>query len=361
MAKNYSKKDKKSSLIFMWVLIVLLAVGTVFTVKSYYDNNHSIVHNLDLAEGIGEKLKKPIGKITNEDISEFEGAELYIDTIDWSNLVYNADGTVTLNSDTMNYIDQITLYLAGYNEKYDELSNDDDGLTNEDYETLNDYYTTITLSDLNLAKDLTAFTGLKQLVISNNGSEDFSYDLSTASVNLETLSLSGCTVKNFDSVDKLVNLTSLGINGTKTSDISAIKALSKLESLSVSGEEISDISAVENLAALKSLSVTNTSVEILPNLEKLTELENVDLSNNKISNISALSVLNNDKISALNISGNTIEDYSPIQTIDESKVTKDEPESEESEENEDETSTEQTDSDDNDASQSDDVSNSADN
>lgn len=58
---------------------------------------------------------------------------------------------------------------------------------------------------------------------------------------------------------------------------------------------------------------------------------------------------------------NQIEDYSPIQTIDESKVTKDEPESEESEENEDETSTEQTDSDDNDASQSDDVSNSADN
>lgn len=327
MAKNYSKKEGNASIIFIWILIILLAVGTLMVFRNFKDHNTSILKNTEVAAALSEAMDKPVGRISKEDIASVEGISLMLGTIDYSSLVQNPDGTISLSSDSLSTIDQVIFLLKGYNEQVQ---------TGADSETLSNYMASATLTDTNITDDLAMFTGLKVLELQNNTEEVVKFDLKNIPAEsvkaLDTLSLVGYEVEGFETVADMSALKTLYISNTKLEDVSAVKELTGLESLLLEGEEITDASPVEGLTGLKNLYIDGTSIEALPDLTKLVNLENVDFSNNGLTDISALSVLDNEKIQSVNLIGNEIEDFSPIAHIDEKKVTKDEPEEEETEE-----------------------------
>ncbi len=363
MAKNHSKNEGKASLIFIWILVILLAVGTVFVVKNYKDTHSDIIKNDEIAAALSTAFDKPIGQITAEDLATIEGVALTLD-----NFVF-VDNSIQ-------YVDQIAFMLKGYTAEYDKLSNDEDGLSTADQEALAPYVATATLSEKDIADQLSVFTGITTLQLQNYGAESVKFDMNTIPAdtfkNLESLSVYGYEVSNFDSIAGHTGITDLYLSNTKVADVSAVKNLTKLEYINLGGAEITDVSAIEELTSLKELYIIGTSIEkvpaldkltvletlyvtgetvtdvtavenavtvknltlsgtsitALPSIEKLTALETVDFSSNNLIDISALSVLNNDKITSVKLTGNAIEDFAPIAHIDEAKITKDEPEAE---------------------------------
>jgi len=361
MAKNYAKKEGKASLIFIWILIILIAVATFFVVKNYKDNHSDLLKNDNLAAAFSEALEKPIGKITANDLAAVEAVAFIKEDADMTS------GSITLNSDTpVDYVDYAIFYVG---EKEIPVSMDQDdfilhlplftgikeisvgknsyrlsfGMDDGDdsvfdlsvlsadkfknLETISAQY-----FDVKGFDTVASHTGLKNLFVYNAGITDISpvKDLTK----LESLVFNGAEIKDISALANLTELKSLNADVEGVTDISVVKGLTKLETLALSGTGITDISAVAELASLKSLAVTNTSVATLPSFEKLTNLEELNLSANKLTDITALSVLSNEKITSIDLTGNDITDYTAIAGIDESKIQKD-PEETDAPENED--------------------------
>lgn len=72
MANNVKKNQGNGSLIFIWVLIVLLAVGTVGVLVNYRNNHSTIIESKELASALSVAFDKPEGKITTEDLESVE-------------------------------------------------------------------------------------------------------------------------------------------------------------------------------------------------------------------------------------------------------------------------------------------------
>ena len=268
MAKYAKKKQGIAGLIFIWVLVILLAIGTFGVINHYTLNNTDIIQNAELAEILSASLDKPIGKITQEDLATIEG----IGFADY--------GTMG----------EIIVYLPGYNAAYEAYTAE--GITDEEKEELVDpsdfmYYTYF--SDADIYDDLKLFSGITSLTIINNTS-NFS--------DIDVLSIAA---------ENAPNLTSLGITSFAINDFSVISKLTKLESLSIYDSNLTDISAISSLENLKYL----------------------DISETELSDISALKSLDNEKIEMIYLAGNKITDWSPIDHIDADKVTKEEESEEE--------------------------------
>lgn len=254
MAKNYAKQEGKASLIFIWILIILLALGTFFVVKSYSEQSSKFISSDAVEAAFSQTLGKPAGKITESELSSVEGVDFY-GMGDSSLAIY---------------------YLKGYNEATTE-------------EDVSKYIVQATLSQDEFMEDFHLFTGIKTLSIMNYSGESFIFDMADVPAdtykNLEEFYTASVTVDNSNLINTHKGLTTLGLAGAGLTSIP-------------------DISGLENLAVL-------------------------DLSNNELTSIDSLASLNNEKITNIYLTGNKIEDYSPIAHIDEEKITKDTEEAEE--------------------------------
>ncbi len=315
MAKNYSSKESNGSLIFIWILVILLAVGTFFVVKSYGDNHTDIMKNTEVVQLIADKTGKNLGDITKEDIAGIEVLSVS-SQIDYMQLM-QPDGTISISPDqTLPYVSYVTLGLKGFSEASDEEAEN---------------YVVSYVGDFSSIKDdFALFTGIKELELVDYAGLAPEFDFSTLSAdaykNIEALTVIGYNVKNFANVADHKNLKALSISEIGNEDFANVKNIAGLETLYVEGTALSDASAVEGLTALKNLTVTGTSIKNIPSLEKLVNLETVDFTNNALKDIAPLSALNAEKITKVSITGNEIEDFSPISHIAEDKIVKDTPE-----------------------------------
>lgn len=244
MAKNYSKEGK-ASLIFIWILIILLAIGTVYVYKSYTEKSSDFIESEALEEAFSTTMGKPAGKITMEELAGVEGIDYY------------ALGDTSL----------AVYYLNGYS----ELTSDDDAAK---------YIVQATVSNDDFMKDIDLFTGINSFTIQNYSGTDFIFDMNTIPAetykNLETFYTSNVTVDNNNLIATHKNLKTLGLSSAGLVNIPDISALENLESVDFSYNEITDISALS----------------VLDN-EKITS---VVLSGNKIEDLSPIAHIDEDKI-----------------------------------------------------------------
>ncbi|MBR3994013.1 MAG: leucine-rich repeat domain-containing protein, partial [Clostridia bacterium] len=358
MAKNYSNKESRASLIFTWILIILIAIGSFMIFKNYKDNYSDIIKNDELAQALSTAFDKPVGKITTDDLASVNAIAFNLFE---ESLLNNSQSIAINSSEKKNYITEATFLLNDTNYSalipYDEFLNylnyfsgiksftlerqtsltyilgmedpdstvfDMNKLPSETFKNLENIY--VSNVAVNNANSLGNHKNLKTLQLNNTGINDISSFNSLTS--LEALAFNGDDFSDISALESLTNLKTLVIAGNNITDVSTVKNLTNLEGLALSGNKITDVTAIENLSALKELSVTDTTITALPSFEKLTALEVIDLSNNGLTDISALSVLNNDKVKNVYLTGNAIEDFSPIAHIAEDKITKDEPEEE---------------------------------
>lgn len=283
---NYKKKNKGiASLIFIWVLILLLAFGTFWIINYYTSNHSSIIENQELAQSIAALSDKNAGKLTSDDFLNIEEIQF----IELDNLTY------------------ANFSAAGYSEAYEAYNKE--GITEEEKAQLVNPSTLTTgleISSKELIKYLPMFKNLKSLILTNYGA---------AVSDADVISIAA---------DNLTNLTELALYGYTAENFSKVSNLTNLTSLSVAGAPIADISAVASLE----------------------NLEILDLSSAALTDISALSSLDNEKIEMVYLTGNAITDWSPIEHLDAEKVYKEEPvvqedtDNEEADNAEDETETE---------------------
>ena len=216
MAKNYSKQESKASLIFIWILILLLVVGWFFVIKSYNEQTSKFISSDGIETAFSETLGKPAGKITKDELASVEGAQLY------------AMGDSSL----------AVYYLKGYN----DLAEDEDA---------SKYIVQATLPQDEFIEELGLFTGIKTLDIMNYSGEDLIFDMAKIPAdtykNLKEFYTSGVTVDNSDLVNTHTGLTTLGLAGAGLTSIPDISALSNLEVVDLSDNELTSVAGLEGL------------------------------------------------------------------------------------------------------------------
>lgn len=300
-------KESNGSLIFTWVIIILLALATAAVVLSHlntereYRENHStFIMNEEIANALADALDTPAGLITQEDLGKIEGAFVMLDMP----ISFGGNSQTTLSS--------VEFHLDGFKEANDAYYAE--GVTDEDRKELVDPSTLAGyayLSDANDLDDLKLLTSLKSFSAFNYGE--------TVNTSYDFVSFAA---ENFKELDELI------VSGFNTKDITPVKNLTKLETLAVDGTELTDISVLSSVTTLKDLTISGTSVVDISAISALMNLEALNLSNNLITDISALSSLNNEKITSLTLTGNAIVDYTPVEHIDAEKITRDKTEAE---------------------------------
>ncbi|MCL0102701.1 leucine-rich repeat domain-containing protein, partial [Dehalococcoidia bacterium] len=141
--------------------------------------------------------------------------------------------------------------------------------------------------------------------------------------NLTGLRLHGNEITDISPLSNLTGLTDLWLMGNQITDISPLANLTNLAELVVPGNHITDISPLANLTNLITLWLSGNQIKDIRPLSGLTELRALYLDDNRIADITPLSgltklgeegwfVRRNGVIIHLGLSGNLIEDISPL-------------------------------------------------
>lgn len=330
MARN-SKKSKASTII-LWLLVVILAAACVYVVYSYSVSKSSFISDRNFANGLSDALGKPAGKITEEELAEYESINVtsnaYMASI---YAMYGAD-TSELNTKGVS----VTLILPGYDSSITATddSTDEEKKAYEENQKLVKKFNTDSID----YADMALFTGLKKVSIyqDENFNDLSAFSASAANVetllvyggtlgdisavadfaNLKELTFASCGISDIAPIAGLTGLTALTLDDNAITDISAVAGLTSLETLSLDNNTIADITPIKNLTALKTLYLGGTGTKDLDTVVALPELETVSLSNNEITDISALSALNAEKIQSVDLSGNDgIEDWTAVEAF----------------------------------------------
>lgn len=330
MARN-SKKSKASTII-LWLLVVILAAACVYVVYSYSVSKSSFISDRNFAGGLSEVLGKPAGKITEEELAQYESINVTSNAYMASIYAMYGLDTSSLNTKGVS----VTLTLPGYDSS---ITATDDSTDEEKkaYEENQKLVKTFDAASIDYA-DMALFTGLKRInIYQDEKFNDLSvFSASAANVenllvyggtlgdisavadfaNLKELTFASCGVSDIAPLAGLTELTSLTLDDNAITDISALSGLVKLETLSLDNNTIADITPIKNLTALKTLYLGGTGTKDLETVVALPELETVSLSNNEITDISALSALNAEKILSVDLSGNDgIEDWTAVEAF----------------------------------------------
>jgi len=149
------------------------------------------------------------------------------------------------------------------------------------------------------------------------------------------LNLQNCQLSNINFLKRFKQLIRLNLNFNKISKLSALKELYFLKQLTIQKNAISDMSPLKPLINLQYLNCQDNQISDLKFLKELTQLtslncqanqisqlnvfelnnlSSLNLSSNKITNISALSVLQN--LTVLNINSNNINTFHSLEHLD---------------------------------------------
>lgn len=166
--------------------------------------------------------------------------------------------------------------------------------------------TSLTLpQDCTTLSDLQYFPYLTELVIPGGGFSDFQSFAALA--NLETLSVTGCTVSTQDlaTIGTMTKLKHLTLSNCMISSIQNLAGAEKLETLDLSGNTIRDASALSGMTELKELNLSQNALTNLSYISGLTKLTKLNVSFNSLTAVDALAGLT--AMTELDISHNSIE------------------------------------------------------
>lgn len=152
---------------------------------------------------------------------------------------------------------------------------------------------------------LSQFTGLTTLKISNTSVSDFSALRSLTK--LQSLDLSGCVVPlaGLEAIGSLPELTKLDLAGCAVSNADPLSPLAKLQTLDLSNNSVSDLSALGKMTSLEVLSLHNNPVSNVAPLANCTQLRELDLSSGELVDVAPLGKLAD--LEKLNLSDNDVE------------------------------------------------------
>ncbi|MCL2015303.1 MAG: leucine-rich repeat domain-containing protein [Defluviitaleaceae bacterium] len=198
-----------------------------------------------------------------------------------------------------------------------QVSTAETGLTIHVINNLESMHPWIRIEESLLAEELGQLRYMTNLVqFSAQASIDGAVDITVFEnlVNLRALTLVGGQISSIAPVANLTNLEWLRIHNNQIVDITPLAGLVNLTELELSHNQIVDITPLAGLTNLIDLNLSsNQIVDISP----LAGLDNswrfVHLDNNQITDISALAGLN---INWINLEGNEITDWSPVDHIE---------------------------------------------
>jgi Leucine-rich repeat (LRR) protein len=182
--------------------------------------------------------------------------------------------------------------------------------------------------------DLEHFTGLplRALALDNNPLIDLT---ALDGMQLVTLSVSGCGIRDLSPLASMARLISLNVSGNAVSDVEPLSGLYSLERLSVARNpvfdleplsglsmlwyldlsdcSITDIAPLSRLVNLRTLRVDGNAVVLLDPLTPLTSLEILGLARNRATNLAPLSRLT--ALTDLDLSGSPVRDLRPLASL----------------------------------------------
>ncbi len=129
---------------------------------------------------------------------------------------------------------------------------------------------------------------------------------------LESLEMVNATFSDLQMLSSLSQLKTITIEGSvvSASDLAVIAALPNLETLTLSNCSLSNIENLSGATKLTKLVLSSNAIRDLSPLSFMTTLTELDLSHNAVTNLSALSALEN--LSVLDVSYNSISSVAPL-------------------------------------------------
>jgi len=120
--------------------------------------------------------------------------------------------------------------------------------------------------------------------------------------NLQTLDLSGQSLKDISPLMTMTQLTNLNLNNNQITDLSALSGMTVLKVLNANSNQLSYLTGLSTDQALVELYVANNQIQSIDPIVPLKNLTTVDISNNKVDSIIPLTL---DHKITINILGNT--------------------------------------------------------
>ncbi|MDQ0227173.1 leucine-rich repeat domain-containing protein [Metabacillus niabensis] len=117
--------------------------------------------------------------------------------------------------------------------------------------------------------------------------------------NLTELNLTGNSLSNYSSIQKLTSLKSLNLSETDFADLTALSSLKNLEVLDINLTNVTDISAITNHPALKELNLSYLELHTLSPIQQLNQLTTLIVYGETYAHL-------NDQINELKKTGLTI-------------------------------------------------------
>ena len=161
--------------------------------------------------------------------------------------------------------------------------------------------------------DLPYFTGLKRLVLLDQGELDYSFLARLPE--LETLELEGCVVtsETLKQIGACTGLKELILADCGVTNVSALSGLTGLRLLDLSGNSIGSINTLVGLTALEELYLGHNALTSLPQMKSFEKLRILDLSYNALTYASSLSACLS--VERLNVSHNKLVSLLPLSAL----------------------------------------------
>ena len=160
-----------------------------------------------------------------------------------------------------------------------------------------------------------------QSITINNCTDVDTIELNTLT-NLRTISISNSNINSLDGIRYINALKEVNIKNSNIGALGDLKMLKNIENLNFSLNKIADINSLSALDNLVTLNLSNNNISDLTPLNNLINLQNLDISNNVLenyyfsfNNIDVLKNLNKNKLTQLNISGNSFSDTSELKKL----------------------------------------------
>lgn len=169
---------------------------------------------------------------------------------------------------------------------------------------------TITAGPSGQLSALAPLTTLQTLNISNVSINTEELDIIGTLVNLEKLTLNGCSLSTVSPLKDLTALQYLDLGNNTIRNIDALKSMSKLTELNLQHNALTDLSSLSGLTAIKTLDVSFNSITDLNPITGMTTITWLDASNNNLTEISNMAILTS--LEHLSLAYNTIADVTPL-------------------------------------------------
>lgn len=277
-----SQKKSRNGFIALLVGILLILAATAYVLFEGITAKSAFLANQKLATALGETFSKRPMSVGKDDLAKVK----YL--------------SVSYNADDKQYSVQMGLddFMTAYDKLVAKQEADKDADTTEDQQKLSGLIKSATFEgdENSVLTDLSYFTGLKSVALSSVPSID------------------AATLKAFSGVEEL-SLSSVKLaSDASFADYKNLKTVSISSSDALPEDALTSFATAETVA-LYSVPLTDTSV-----FSTYTNLKNGYFNSNGITDVSDFAKLDLDKIEALDFTGNTIADWTPLLGISD-KVT----------------------------------------